>query len=470
MPVLLERYERVLYLDGDILVTPGAPDIFDECPRGDATYMFEESQLVERDQAIEVLTDLLGEVPGWPRIGSRRAYYNSGVMLFGRGGSFFDHLQQEEFLSALEVDLFADQTYFNVLIARHSLTIEPLAPPWNWMNLSGPRRARRSAYFIHYAGQGFQPPGAPFLGLLPGLPGSLCRQCGPRAWRRREAPGPWRAFSAWRPASPSTGSWRGSPGDHPDATEPAVDEEGQPFQRLPQGASRHQARPGPKHDLTTLPAVALQQAIVGRVAIQLPLLCQPVETLGDPGVAPTQQEIAGVGQAEGGGRHVGDDGAGLQVDVAPSGAHAERQVAVIVIGGQPLVQGADLAQEGGAREHGMVLRELGLEGLVPVEDLGQRSPLMARNVAQKAAPIREGLDAGLAAQAVDLGVMRLLLADDGAHQGRSGVVGAADQVVKPVLLEDHVVVDEGQIARVDFCEPQVAGLIRRTDSQAPAGR
>ncbi len=153
---LLRDYERVLYVDGDVLIAPEAPDIFETHPNAAACYLLEEGRHADRSLDVATLCEALGPLPNWPRHEGRPVYYNSGVMLFGRDATFLDHLVEEEFLRAVLIDDHWDQTYFNLLIARHDFEIRPLAGEFNWMNLFGrDARVRRCAHFIHYAGEGF---------------------------------------------------------------------------------------------------------------------------------------------------------------------------------------------------------------------------------------------------------------------------------------------------------------------------
>lgn len=151
---LLERYERVLYMDADVLVSPTAPDIFEAHPDVAAAYMFEEGAIQPCEGYIQQLEAELGVVPNWPRVGEHRAYYNSGVMLLGGAANFFPHVVEHELHRAMGFGLL-EQTYFNLLIARHGIAVQCLDAKWNWMNCSGGGLQRRFAHFIHYAGCGF---------------------------------------------------------------------------------------------------------------------------------------------------------------------------------------------------------------------------------------------------------------------------------------------------------------------------
>ncbi|MDP6709597.1 MAG: glycosyltransferase [Alphaproteobacteria bacterium] len=155
MKELLAEYDRVLYLDADILVAPHAPDIFETYADPEVVYMFDEGGYADRTVEIDAVSRLLGLEGDWPRHDGRPVYYNSGVILCSRGCPLFDLFQLEEVGMIDESLRLVDQTYINYLVNRHGLEAQSLDPRFNRMEILGDDERRLEAYFIHYAGSGY---------------------------------------------------------------------------------------------------------------------------------------------------------------------------------------------------------------------------------------------------------------------------------------------------------------------------
>lgn len=145
---LLDTFDRILYLDADILVSPCAPDFFALAP----------------PEELGVVTDP-GEENAWKRaeemaaIAAKRGalkapappYFNAGVLVLSRA-----HRELFRFDPArLVPGRWPDQTYLNYESARQNLprrhldskaNFLPGAPGWE------DAAARRAAWMVHYAG------------------------------------------------------------------------------------------------------------------------------------------------------------------------------------------------------------------------------------------------------------------------------------------------------------------------------
>lgn len=147
-------YERILYLDIDILVRSDSPNLFDIVPLGHFAALNEGSICSEEDWVIRV--------EHVKRIGLEcRAtdcdlvpydYFNAGVVLLDRADS-------EVF--ALPISwtqtIMAEQSYMNINILRLKPRLYHLpmcfnAMPWRWSH-----DYLKSNYFIHYAGMDDEP-------------------------------------------------------------------------------------------------------------------------------------------------------------------------------------------------------------------------------------------------------------------------------------------------------------------------
>lgn len=148
---LLELYERLLYVDGDILIHPAAPDIFASVPETALGCVRDDvgpdawKRQAEMERAQRKLGRLEGELP---------PYFNAGVMVLSQA-------HRELFAASrppLRRGRWPEQTYFNYQAARLGLKRAYLDPRFNWLPQHHPewaqrREVRQQGYFIHYAGQ-----------------------------------------------------------------------------------------------------------------------------------------------------------------------------------------------------------------------------------------------------------------------------------------------------------------------------
>ncbi|MHA1731844.1 MAG: glycosyltransferase [Promethearchaeota archaeon] len=169
---LLEVYDRILYLDTDILVTPHAPDIFEQVPEDKVGGVFEDFGMDTEDRRarIRAVQEDLGDV-GW-----REGFMNSGVFVVSRA-----HREAFRLFETCGVhDSKYEQTCTNWYFRKAGYEVVGLDYRFNYMGIMrvfhGP--PHRGAYFIHYAGGGIFP-GIPrerqmredyeyFYGPLPG--------------------------------------------------------------------------------------------------------------------------------------------------------------------------------------------------------------------------------------------------------------------------------------------------------------
>jgi len=140
---VLDQYDRVLFLDTDVLVRDDAPDVFDLVPE-DQVGMLEESLYCDR--TIDVIQYMIGV--GYDARQWNRKYYNTGVLVLSkRHKNLFAQ-------PAVELNHLGEQTYLNLMISRTQTRVFSLPYRFNRMYfmdwLYGEDRC--DAYFIHYAG------------------------------------------------------------------------------------------------------------------------------------------------------------------------------------------------------------------------------------------------------------------------------------------------------------------------------
>ncbi|MFX0099299.1 MAG: glycosyltransferase [Candidatus Hodarchaeota archaeon] len=144
----LGTYDRVLFLDTDILVTPNAPDIFKITPVGKIGCVLEDfgTEMDDRRKIIKKVQEVLGDVD-WSE-----GFMNSGVFVVSK-------IHRDVF-RMYKVHGFYDgeyeQTNTNWYIKKAGFEFFSLNYKFNFMGLMrvyyGPEH--REAYFIHYAGKG----------------------------------------------------------------------------------------------------------------------------------------------------------------------------------------------------------------------------------------------------------------------------------------------------------------------------
>lgn len=151
---LLKEYDRVLYLDSDIIVKPTARDVFDEYLEMDTVYMLDEGMIVDRQSAVDAIFKVLPSLPHWEKAEGRCCYYNVGVILISNQCPLFQYANADELQQVCNGIPFYEQTYFNYVIQKHKIKHQTLASNFNRMNIVGFDHYKE-ADFIHYAGRGY---------------------------------------------------------------------------------------------------------------------------------------------------------------------------------------------------------------------------------------------------------------------------------------------------------------------------
>ena len=103
---LLDTYDRILFVDTDIIVRDDAPDLFAMVPE-DHLAMFEEGEHYDRTHTtLRYMAHVRFDLSKWDQ-----KYYNSGVIVFSK-------CHRDLFVQPPEqLDQFGEQTWLNTLIA-----------------------------------------------------------------------------------------------------------------------------------------------------------------------------------------------------------------------------------------------------------------------------------------------------------------------------------------------------------------
>jgi lipopolysaccharide biosynthesis glycosyltransferase len=150
-----QGYDRILYLDGDTIVTPHAKDIFEEYPDEEKFYAYDENsnpdkECMNRDPDVEALPK---DFEWAKNADGKYRYFNAGVMLFSKKHRLcFSGV--ESLPNVPEMWQYAEQTALNYLIAKNGVEWESIDYNFNRMDLGqeDSDKLRFKADIIHYAG------------------------------------------------------------------------------------------------------------------------------------------------------------------------------------------------------------------------------------------------------------------------------------------------------------------------------
>lgn len=149
---LLDRYDRIVFIDTDIVVLPDAPSLFEQCPP-DILGAVSEEEYARSDRDKTVTQDVLGPVD-WVR-----PYFNTGVMVVPRvhrelldpAAPGLLNWATGEFREQ-HINLLNDQPYLNHRANALELPFIDLNRAYNFTcaHPDGHRRFRQ--HLIHYSG------------------------------------------------------------------------------------------------------------------------------------------------------------------------------------------------------------------------------------------------------------------------------------------------------------------------------
>jgi lipopolysaccharide biosynthesis glycosyltransferase len=142
---LLDRYSRILLLDGDVLVRPGTPDLFQMVPFGSVGAMDELGHMThwtEEMLAIQIRPYRWRGRWTWGQ-------FNSGVLVF-------DETHKKVFENPVITNLpLWDQPCLNVAVRKLGLPFTSLSPEYNFLvfhRYANYDQLRRRAHLLHFSG------------------------------------------------------------------------------------------------------------------------------------------------------------------------------------------------------------------------------------------------------------------------------------------------------------------------------
>jgi len=144
----LLKYQRVAWIDADVLISMKAPDIFSEVPE-DSLGIFNEATWIDRSKDAAEWQELTGfALPA-------NTYYNTGVMVIP---AFYSSLFDEP---EIFINHYGEQTYLNMVFAKYGASFKPykLSHHWNRMSCThfGQGEEPFVSHFVHFAGQTADP-------------------------------------------------------------------------------------------------------------------------------------------------------------------------------------------------------------------------------------------------------------------------------------------------------------------------
>jgi lipopolysaccharide biosynthesis glycosyltransferase len=146
---LSDNYERVLYLDADILITPHAKNIFDICNDNSKLYMFNEGVLSNREKELDLISTRLHKTI------KDKNYFNAGVILFPKNNNFLKAIRIHDLEYFVSKSGWFDQTYINFKARVNKIPTSFLNREFNRLGKDGDNEKRFESSFIHYAGNGY---------------------------------------------------------------------------------------------------------------------------------------------------------------------------------------------------------------------------------------------------------------------------------------------------------------------------
>ncbi|MDJ0732737.1 MAG: glycosyltransferase [Nostocaceae cyanobacterium] len=122
---LLNDYERIIYLDTDIIVSPKYPNLFDIVPEKQFGAFVVSKHTYFHDRAIKDIQKVLGEI-GW-----KREYFNSGVMVLSKCHREIFNKNHDLLVWASEKRNFYEQTILNYHLQKLSVPIYDIGYKFN---------------------------------------------------------------------------------------------------------------------------------------------------------------------------------------------------------------------------------------------------------------------------------------------------------------------------------------------------
>lgn len=145
--LLHKEFDRIAFIDADILIRPDSPNIFDVVPE-DQFGIFNEGYYTPRSVCIHEVKKVYNvNLPKW----NGKDYYNTGVMVVSKRHRHIFKITGD--IKTLR-NAFGEQTYLNMRIMQSEVKIFHLDFNFNRMSIMDriTGMTRLDSFFVHYAG------------------------------------------------------------------------------------------------------------------------------------------------------------------------------------------------------------------------------------------------------------------------------------------------------------------------------
>jgi len=140
---LLNEYDRIVYLDTDLIVKDDCPSLLEVVPL-DCLGAFNEGAFIDQVKAMQSIVKETGEeIRKWDR-----QYYNTGVMVVSKAHKYLFKRPKKEIFN------FYEQSYLNLRMINDGVKMFPLPYEFNRLEALDKfvGRHRLASHIIHYAG------------------------------------------------------------------------------------------------------------------------------------------------------------------------------------------------------------------------------------------------------------------------------------------------------------------------------
>lgn len=145
---LFEKYDRILRLDYDMIITPNCPNLFEIVPEGMIGGVFEDVGIAKLDRInqMRIIQSYLFDV-GW-----KSGYINAGVVVASKQHKDVFNISIDEIcmMQAMLDIVMPEQDYLNYMIKKLGFGVHELSYKFNHIKYFDGNRF--DSYIIHYAG------------------------------------------------------------------------------------------------------------------------------------------------------------------------------------------------------------------------------------------------------------------------------------------------------------------------------
>jgi len=142
---LLKIYDKVLAVDGDVLIKDDAPDIFESFPVG-TTYILDETGNFNDNNNYDTQIERIRGAIDWPKKNGHYMFFNCGIILADKQQAELFRVVPEEYVYFPDLNLISCEPYITSRIFRHGFRVRDIGKEWNAMVYF-----KQDGHFIHFA-------------------------------------------------------------------------------------------------------------------------------------------------------------------------------------------------------------------------------------------------------------------------------------------------------------------------------